>query len=28
MDLLRAKPLGHEESTEFIQAILTEQEES
>ncbi|MGH3822533.1 MAG: helix-turn-helix domain-containing protein [Pseudonocardiaceae bacterium] len=28
MDLLRAKALGHEESTEFIQAILTELEES
>ncbi|MGB7799082.1 MAG: helix-turn-helix transcriptional regulator [Pseudonocardiaceae bacterium] len=28
MDLLRAKALGHEESTEFIQAILREPEES
>jgi transcriptional regulator with XRE-family HTH domain len=28
MDLLRAKALGHEESTEFIQAILRELEES
>jgi transcriptional regulator with XRE-family HTH domain len=28
LDLLRAKALGHEESTEFIRAILSEQEES
>ncbi len=28
MDLLRAKALGHEETTEFIQAILREWEES
>ena len=28
MDLLRAKALGHEESTEFIQAIIRELEES
>jgi transcriptional regulator with XRE-family HTH domain len=28
MDLLRAKALGHEESTEFIQAIVRELEES
>jgi transcriptional regulator with XRE-family HTH domain len=28
MDLLRAKALGHEESTEFIRAILSEWEES
>lgn len=28
MDLLRAKALGHEESTEFIQAILRELEEN
>lgn len=28
MDLLRAKALGHEESTEFIQALLRELEES
>ncbi|MGH3871222.1 MAG: helix-turn-helix domain-containing protein [Pseudonocardiaceae bacterium] len=27
LDLLRAKALGHEESSEFIQAILSEQEE-
>jgi hypothetical protein len=27
MDLLRAKALGHEESTEFIQAIVRELEE-
>ncbi|MGH3928287.1 MAG: DUF5753 domain-containing protein, partial [Pseudonocardiaceae bacterium] len=28
MDLLRAKALGHEESSDFIRFILTEQEES
>ncbi|MGQ0775270.1 MAG: helix-turn-helix domain-containing protein [Pseudonocardiales bacterium] len=28
LDLLRAKALGHEESSEFIQSILREQEES
>ncbi len=28
MDLLRAKALGHEESSDFIRSILTEQEES
>jgi len=28
MDLLRAKALGHEESTDFIQTILRELEEN